>query len=248
MANSAPPVQDYMLQLATGRLTPEKFALLQYKLATGSRAAIKIMHAIKPGEWECAVGDTREFNDIRCRLEAALHAWIHSNPTSKGFVWPLPAPIQEPTPTPSTNTANDTDAKFAQLDAHIAAFTRPDPIVRKKPTIVFVTDRRQPTPAPADDQGQQTGTDKTPAMPPSISTAALSESERRLARLRGFGGSIKYYACEWKVKGIKYLVKIEKSESKKRSDIKTIRKDLVEAAQAERDAKAASPFKGLIQQ
>ena len=54
------------------------------------------------------------------------------------------------------HTANDTVAKFAQLDAHIAAFTIPGPIVRKKPTIVFVTDRRQPTPAPGVDKGQQT--------------------------------------------------------------------------------------------
>lgn len=88
MANSAPPVQDYMLKLAAVRLTPEKFALLQYKLATGSPAAMNIMDAIKPGEWERAVGNTREFNDIKSRLEAAIDAWVHSDPTSKGFLWP----------------------------------------------------------------------------------------------------------------------------------------------------------------
>ena len=152
MANSAPPVQDYMLKLAAGRLTPERIALLQYKLATGSPTAMKIMHAIKPGEWERAVGDTREFNDIKSRLEDAIDAWEHSKPTSKGFVWPQPAPVQELTPTPSTNT----DAQFAQLEAHIAAFMRPGPVVRKKSQIVFVTDRRQSKPSPpAVDQEQQ---------------------------------------------------------------------------------------------
>jgi hypothetical protein len=53
-----------MMTLAATRLSPEKFALLQYKLATGSPTARRIMDTIKPGEWECAVGDSREFNDI----------------------------------------------------------------------------------------------------------------------------------------------------------------------------------------
>lgn len=160
MANSAPPVQAYMLTLAIARLTPEKFALLQYKLASGSSTAMKIMDAIKPGEWEGAVGDTREFNDIKCRLEDAIDAWKDSNPKSKSFVWPLKAPVQEATITPGTNTANDTDALFAQLKEHIAAATGPKPVVRKKPSIVFVTDRRQSKPSPAVvDQMQQTGND-----------------------------------------------------------------------------------------
>ncbi len=88
MANQAPPVQGYMLELAATRLTPEKLALLNYKLATGSPTAAQITDGIKPGEWEAVVGDTREFNDIRMRLEAAIDAWVNSNPTSKGFVWP----------------------------------------------------------------------------------------------------------------------------------------------------------------
>lgn len=77
-----------MLEVAATRLTPEKLALLNYKLATGSPTAAKIVACIKPGEWESATGDTRQFNDIRLRLEDAIDAWIAGDPQSKGFVWP----------------------------------------------------------------------------------------------------------------------------------------------------------------
>lgn len=93
MANSTPSIQGYMLEVAATRLPPEKLALLNYKLATTSPTAAKIMACIKPGEWERASGDTRQFDDIRSRLEAAIDAWVTSNPTSKGFVWP-PQAIQ----------------------------------------------------------------------------------------------------------------------------------------------------------
>ena len=93
MANHTPKIQGYMLEVAATRLTPEKLALLNYKLTTGSPTAAQIMACIKPGEWESATGDTRQFNDIRLRLEAAIDAWVNSNPTSKGFVWP-PQAIQ----------------------------------------------------------------------------------------------------------------------------------------------------------
>lgn len=113
-----PSVQGFMQELAAARLTPEKFALLQYKLASGSPTAMKIMDGIKPGEWEAAVGDTREFNDIRMRLEAAIDAWVNSNPTSKGFVWP-----------PQSTKLNLTDAA-AKLSKLTTDSTSPVSIIR----------------------------------------------------------------------------------------------------------------------
>jgi len=113
-----PSVQDFMLQVAATKLTSEKLALLNYKLATGSPTAEKIMTCIKPGEWESAVGDTRQFNDIRMRLEAAIDAWVNSNPTSKGFVWP-----------PQSTKLNLTDAA-AKLSKLTTDSTSPVSIIR----------------------------------------------------------------------------------------------------------------------
>jgi len=75
--------------------------------------------------------------------------------------------------------------------------------------------------------------------------APLPDPVRRLARLRELGGSATYRRNEWKFTGIAALVATEKNEDRKRSDEKTIRADLREAAEAERDAKRAGPWGGL---
>jgi hypothetical protein len=67
----------------------------------------------------------------------------------------------------------------------------------------------------------------------------LPDSERRLALLRELGGSVKLRHGEWRFTGIKALVASEKAARTGRSDEKTIRADLREACQAERDAKTA---------
>lgn len=71
------------------------------------------------------------------------------------------------------------------------------------------------------------------------------DPERRLARLRELGGSATYRRNEWKFTGINALVNDERNEGRKRRDEKTIRADLREAAEAEREAKRAGPFDGL---
>ena len=76
---------------------------------------------------------------------------------------------------------------------------------------------------------------------------ATPDPERRLARLRALGGDAIYRRGEWKITGISALVASEKSEGRKRSDEKTIRADLKEAAENERDAKRANAFAGLGQ-
>ena len=73
------------------------------------------------------------------------------------------------------------------------------------------------------------------------------DPERRLARLRALGGDVIYKRGEWKITGISALVASEKGEGRKRSDEKTIRADLKEAAENERDAKRANAFAGLGQ-
>ena len=65
--------------------------------------------------------------------------------------------------------------------------------------------------------------------------------------LRALGGNAIYRRGEWKITGISALVASEKSEGRKRSDEKTIRADLKEAAENERDAKRANAFAGLGQ-
>lgn len=74
-----------------------------------------------------------------------------------------------------------------------------------------------------------------------------NDQERRLTLLRELGGNAKYTHCEWKFTGIKALVDREKSDGRKRCDEKTIRADLKDAAQNERDSKAAGVFTGLGQ-
>lgn len=73
------------------------------------------------------------------------------------------------------------------------------------------------------------------------------DPERRLARLRALGGNATFSnrRGEWKFTGIKVLVAAEKAEGRKRRDEKTIRADLREAAEAEREAKRAGHWDRL---
>jgi len=83
------------------------------------------------------------------------------------------------------------------------------------------------------------------SMAPSESEPEPQDPERRLTRLRALGGTAKCRNGEWKFTGITELVAAEKSAGRKRCDAKTIRADLKEAAQAERDAQRAGLFQGL---
>ncbi len=77
--------------------------------------------------------------------------------------------------------------------------------------------------------------------------ATLSDGERRLARLRELGGSAKHSRGEWRFEGIGRLAAVEKAEGRKRSDAKTIGRDLKEAAQNEREVQRAGFQTGLGQ-
>ena len=79
------------------------------------------------------------------------------------------------------------------------------------------------------------------------SNSTTPDPERRLARLRALGGDAIYRRGEWKITGISALVASEKGEGRKRCDEKTIRADLKEAAESEREAKRANAFSGLGQ-
>lgn len=92
-----------------------------------------------------------------------------------------------------------------------------------------------------------------PTVAPVVAVSALGgvdhtpDPERRLVLLRALGGSSKYARGEWTFKGMAALVASEKANGFKRCDEKTIRADLKEAAQAEREAKSAGIFNGLGQ-
>lgn len=76
-------------------------------------------------------------------------------------------------------------------------------------------------------------------------TEQLPDTERRLAALRALSGTANYRNGKWRFTGIAELVASEKNAKRKRSDEKTIRADLKEAAQAERDEKRAGHWQGL---
>ena len=76
---------------------------------------------------------------------------------------------------------------------------------------------------------------------------AMPDPERRLAALRELGGFAKYKNCEWTFTCIGKLVESEKQNGRTRSDVKTIRSDLKEAALAERHAHSAGHFDGMVQ-
>lgn len=124
----------------------------------------------------------------------------------------------------SLKEKND-DAEKAWLRAMVAELLKPD------------TGPAEPVAEPAPQAGPvwQAGPDED----------LTQDSERRLARLRELGGSAKYKNSAWKFTGISALVEREKSEGRKRSDEKTIRADLKEAAQDELDARRAGAFTGL---
>lgn len=88
-----------------------------------------------------------------------------------------------------------------------------------------------------------------PATPAQITASEPYEAtgKVRLELLRSLGGSARYSQGEWKFKGILALVKREKAAGRNRSDEKTIRGDLKEAAEDERQAKAAGFGSGLGQ-
>ena len=106
----------------------------------------------------------------------------------------------------------------------------------RKPPLVFSTvaasTPQAATPAPVAD---------------SASNDATPDPERRLTRLRQLGGNVTFRRGEWKCTGITALVAIEKSEGRKRCDEKTIRADLKEAAESEREARRAGFGAGLGQ-
>ena len=88
----------------------------------------------------------------------------------------------------------------------------------------------------------------TPAPVAGIATNnATPDPERRLARLRALGGDAIYRRGKWKITGISALVASEKGEGRKRCDEKTIRADLKEAAESEREARRAGFGAGLGQ-
>ena len=88
----------------------------------------------------------------------------------------------------------------------------------------------------------------TPAPVAGIATnSATPDPERRLARLRALGGDAIYRRGEWRITGISALEASEKSEGRKRCDEKTIRADIKEAAENEREAKRSNAFAGLGQ-
>ena len=87
----------------------------------------------------------------------------------------------------------------------------------------------------------------TPVGCPSDEAPTPDDPARRLARLRELGGSAKRRNGDWKFIGIASLVASEKAQGRSRSDEKTIRADLKEAAQNELEAKRADAFAGLGQ-
>jgi hypothetical protein len=77
---------------------------------------------------------------------------------------------------------------------------------------------------------------------PAAGIAIVSEPARRLASLRALSGSSKYAKNDWRFTGFNELVLAERANGSKRCSEKTIRVDLKDAAQAERDAKSSRPF------
>ena len=98
----------------------------------------------------------------------------------------------------------------------------------------FSTDDQHPT--------QRTPTPDEPAL---NAQTAPDDPERRLSRLRELGGSANHRGGEWRFTGIAKLVASEKAQGRSRSDEKTIRLDLKEAAQNEFEAKRAGFGSGL---
>lgn len=79
-----------------------------------------------------------------------------------------------------------------------------------------------------------------------IKTPDIPDAERRLTLLRSLGGNIKFRQGKWRIKGIAKLENQENSDGRERTSSKTIRGDLIEAAEAETEEKRATPFQGLL--
>lgn len=100
---------------------------------------------------------------------------------------------------------------------------------------------------------KQPAPEQSPATPATVVAVGASggtieqapDPERRLVLLRALGGGEKYARGEWRFTGMAALVAKEKADGRKRCDEKTIRADLKEAAQTERDAKNAGFATGL---
>ena len=73
------------------------------------------------------------------------------------------------------------------------------------------------------------------------SSPIVSEPDRRLKALRDLDGDAKWLKMKWRFTKIKDLVAQEKHAGKLRSDEKTIRKDLTEAAEAESMKRRSGP-------
>lgn len=83
---------------------------------------------------------------------------------------------------------------------------------------------------------------RTPILVPSEPN---SEPQRRLEALRAMGGNAKWFHGKWAFTGIVQLTEAEKAAGRPRSDQKTIRGDLTDAAEAERrqgKPQASSPW------
>ena len=81
----------------------------------------------------------------------------------------------------------------------------------------------------------------------SPSTDTTPDPERRLARLRALGGDTSFKRGAWRIRGIVALEASEQREGRSRRSQKTIREDLIEAAESERESKRANAFTGLGQ-
>jgi hypothetical protein len=77
---------------------------------------------------------------------------------------------------------------------------------------------------------------------PPAAVAAMADPQRRLVLLRSIGGSVKYRSGDWRFTGMKALVELEKSDGRGRADPKTVRADLLEAAEAERQSEKEGGF------
>lgn len=75
----------------------------------------------------------------------------------------------------------------------------------------------------------------------------MPDPERRLKALRSLGGNAIYKNSKWRFTGIEELVQSEKAANRTRTDVKTIRSDLKEAAQSEREARRAGHFDAMGQ-
>jgi hypothetical protein len=129
-----------------------------------------------------------------------------------------------------------------QIDAHLLRII--DEWAQREAPARQITALEGVQPLPAEPQAQAPQAAQVVGID---SNSTTPDPERRLALLRALGGNAIYKRGEWKITGISALVASEKSEGRKRSDEKTIRADLKEAAENERDAKRANAFAGLGQ-